>query len=307
LRQASFDVGLVQRDGVRADIAATLVALRQLMLRREADLVDEAGFLRASGAVAVVSDIPWLPLAAAGLARVPAIAVGNFSWDWIYEPYVAQDPAWRPAVDTIRNDYACAELLIRLPFAADFPAFREIRQVPLVASPGMNRRAELAMLLGAPSGARWCLLAFTALDWEPGAIERLAELRDTVFVAMEPACWSGPNLFSVPRSVCSFSDVVASVDAVVSKPGYGVVSDCVVNGKPLIYADRPDFREYPVLVRAIRRYLRSVHIPQERLYRGELGQYIRAVEEASGPAETMQAGGAPVAADLIAKAMRRRP
>jgi L-arabinokinase len=304
LRQASFDVGMVQKDGVRSDLAATLAALRQLTLRRESDLADETDFLRSAGAAGVVADIPWLPLAAAGCARIPAIAVGNFSWDWIYEPYAAEDPRWRPVVETIRHDYACADLLIRLPFAADFPAFREIRSVPLVAEAGMNRRAELAVLLGVPAAARWYLLAFTALDWDPGAIERLADLRDTVFLAMEPACWTGPNLFRVPRSVCSFSDVVASVDGVISKPGYGVVSDCVANGKPLIYVERPDFREYPVLVRAIRRYLRGVHIPQERLYSGDVGEYIRAAEETSGPAETVQAGGAPIVAELIEKTMR---
>lgn len=303
LRQAAFDVGLVQKDGIRADLPATLKALREIMSRRDADLDAETRFLSSAGAGVVLADIPWLPLAAARRAGIPAIAVGNFSWDWIYEPWVAGDPAWGPLVEAIRQDYSCADCLVRLPFAAGFPAFKNVEPVPLVADPGTNRRAEIASLLGISAGARWYLLAFTALDWEPGAIERLGLLRDTVFLAMEPASWTGPNVFRVPRSFCSFSDLVASVDGVISKPGYGVVSDCVVNRKPLVYAEREDFREYPVLVEAIRQYLRSVHIPQERLYRGDLCDFLAAVENAPEPSETMQTGGARMVAEIVAAKM----
>lgn len=301
LRAASFDVGLVQKDGIRSDVEGTLQPLLDLLARHDADLGSEKVFLQSIGAGIVVADIPWLPLAAARAAGIPALAVGNFSWDWIYEPYAAADARWRPVVDAIRRDYACADGLIRLPFAADFPAFRSVRDVPLVADAGRNRREELAGVLGARADTRWCLLAFTALDWAPGAIERLGRLEDTTFLCMEPAAWKGRNIVAVPRSLCPFSDLVASCDMVVSKPGYGVVSDCAVNRRPLVYAEREDFREYPVLVESIRRFLKSVHIPQARLYRGELREYLDAVESAPEPPEAMAAGGAEIAAEWIAE------
>lgn len=303
LRQASFDVGLVQKDGIRSDMAATVRALKNLLERHDSDLLTEAGFLGSSGAGVVVADIPWLPLAAARRSGIPAVAVGNFSWDWIYEPFAERDREWREIVKAIGRDYVCADGLIQLPFAGFTPVFRSVEAVPLVASPGVNRRAELSAALGVPVHSRWYLLAFASLDWEPGALERLGRLSDASFLAMEPAAWAGSNIFTVRRSLCSFADLVASVDGVVSKPGYGVVSDCVVNRKPLVYAEREDFREYPVLVDAIRRYLRSAHIPQERLYRGDLGEALAAVESAPEPTEVMASGGAPVAAALIAARM----
>jgi L-arabinokinase len=93
-----------------------------------------------------------------------------------------------------------------------------------------------------------------------------------------------------------FSDVLASVDSVVSKPGYGILSDCVVNGKPLVYADRENFMEYPILVEAIRRYLRHRHIPAARLYGGDLREALEAVRWSPDPPETCPTGGALVAA-----------
>lgn len=300
LRVASFDVGLVQKDGIRSDMAATVRALRNLRERHDTDLDTEIAFLRSTGAGVVVGDIPWLPFAAARRAGIPTIAVGNFSWDWIYEPFAERDAEWRPILEAIGRDYACADSLIQLPFAGFSAVFRSVEPVPLVAEPGRNRRAELAAALGIPVCARWYLLAFTALDWEPGALERLGRLRGTAFLMMEPAAWTGPNLFPVSRRLCSFSDLTASVDGVISKPGYGIVSDCIINRKPLVYTEREDFREYPVLVEAIRRYLRNALLPQARLYRGELGEAIEAVETSPEPTEVMPSGGAPIAAALIA-------
>jgi UDP:flavonoid glycosyltransferase YjiC (YdhE family) len=37
----------------------------------------------------------------------------------------------------------------------------------------------------------------------------------------------------------------------ISKIGYGVFSECQLNGTPLIYLPREDFAEYPVLEKAI--------------------------------------------------------
>lgn len=303
LRSESFDLGLVQKDGIRSDLPASVVALQDLLKRHDSDLDREIAFQRSVGAGVVVADIPWLPLAAARRAGIPAVAVGNFSWDWIYEPYVEGDARWRPIVEAIRRDYAASDCLIQLPFSSRNSVFQAVHPVPLLAEPGRNRRAELAAALGIPFSARWYLLSFTSLNWETGALEKLEQLRDTAFLVMEPASWSGRNLFPVRRSMCSFSDLVASVDGVVSKPGYGVVSDCVINRKALVYAEREDFREYPVLVDAIRRYLRNAHIPQSRLYSGELREALAAVESAPEAKETMPAGGAPIAADMIAKRM----
>jgi L-arabinokinase len=300
LRAASFDVGLVQRDGIRADLPATVRVLHKLMERHDADLAVETAFLRSAGAGVVVADVPWLPLAAARSIGVPAIAASNFSWDWIYEPFAERDAGWRSIVDLLRRDYACADCLIKMPFSGVSSVFRSIEQVPLSAEPGRNRRSELANALGIPAGARWYLLAFTALDWDSGALERLGRLRDTAFLAMEPAAWAGRNIFAVSRAFCSFSDLVASVDGVVSKPGYGVVSDCIVNRKPLVYAEREDFREYHVLVEAIRRYLRHACLSQANLYRGDLGESLAEVESSPEPVETMPAGGASIAAEIVA-------
>jgi L-arabinokinase len=302
LRPASFDVGMIQRDGIRIDEPATVRALEAMLTRRPADEKTETAFLESVRPAVVVADIPGLPLAAAAERGIPAVAVGNFAWDWIYDEYADSGPVWRAAAERFRRDYGRADRLLELPFACPMTAFRVREPIPLVSSPGRNRREEMAAALGIPTGRRWCLLAFTALDWVPGALERLGATEGFAFLYMEPAQWRGANLYGVPRDRFAFPDVVATVDVVLSKPGYGIVSDCVVNQTPLVYAERTGFREYDVLVAAIRRYVRNAHVPSEQLYRGEVAGALNAAIASPAPVERLSAGGAPVAADRIAAA-----
>lgn len=300
-RRAAFDVGLVQLDSVRADIPATLEKVTALLARRPALLEEETIWLRSAGVNVVVADIPAIPLTAAARAGLPRVAIGNFSWDWIYAPYAETDARWRPAVDAFRADYANADVLLQYPLSPDMSAtFPRRIDIPLPSRPGHSRRAELASRTGADPARRWILLSFTTLDWTPEALARVAAIRDTEFFTVRPLEWSGiPNIHAVERAEFPFSDIVATVDAVLSKPGFGILADCAANDKPLVYADRQDFAEYPVLERAIKLHLRHVHIPALALYDGKLLPSLDALASAPAPLSCLPLGGDTAAAQEI--------
>lgn len=295
-RPGSFDTGMVQLDSIRIDVSASLEKAERLCARRGEMVGREAEFLKTAGAGLVVADIPAIPLEAAARAGIPAVAVGNFSWDWIYSTYRSQDLRWAVISKTFAEGYARADLLLRLPFHARMEAFPRIEDAPVVASPGRDRRAEMSELTGARKDVRWVLLSFTTLEWGEEALRNVDEIEGYEFFTVRPLEWAGRKIHAIDREVIPFSDVVASVDAVLSKPGYGILSDCLANRKPLVYAERTDFGEYSILEAAIRRYLRHVHIPAERLYRGELSEALRSIEESPEPRETLPLGGAAIAA-----------
>lgn len=299
-RKAAFDVGMVQVDSVRVDLPATLEAILKLYAYREAIVGGEAEFLRRQEVSLVVADIPALPLEAAAAAGVPRVAVGNFGWDWIYEEFVEQDERWADVAKQIAEGYRCAELLYRLPFAEPMSAFARQRDVPLLASPGRARRDDLAALTGADGGKQWALLSFTSLGWDEAALDRVERLVDWEFFTVLPLGWKRKNLHPVERLQVPYADVMASVDAVITKPGYGVLSEAVVNDKPLIYCERTDFREYHVLVECVHRYLRGVHLPSADLYRGDLAAALAAVSGLPAPPQQLRAGGDVLIADDLA-------
>jgi L-arabinokinase len=302
-RRASFDVGMVQLDSIRVDVAATLVKVQSLYAQRDKLITQEVAFLERAGIGLVVADIPAIPLEAAALAGIPRIAVGNFSWACIYSAFVEKDARWAELVRCFESGYGKADLLLRLPFSAEMNPFRAAEDIPLLASPGRNRRSELASVAACREDKRWVLLSFTTLDWSEDALVLVEKLTDYEFFTVLPFSYRRKNIHSIDPGQVLFADVEASVDAVLSKPGYGIVSDCVVNRKPLLYAERTDFVEYEVLVEAIRKYLRNAHIPAERLYRGELGPALDLLWKASDPPLTLKGGGAEIAAQRIASSL----
>ena len=305
LRPGAFDVGLIQKDSIQVDLAASLEAIETLYEREDELIKQEAAFLQRENIDVVVADIPAIPLAAAQTAGVVNIATGNFGWDWIYSDFIQHNPRWKIYVDKIRAVYAQTDLLLRQPFAEPMAAFPHQIDLPLLANPGTNRRADLAAATGADRTKKWVLLSFTSLNLDRDALEQLARLSDYELFSVDPLEWPDSTVHCISRSTARFADIMASVDIVVTKPGFGIVSECIANEKPIIYADREHFLEYPVLVKNIEQYCRNAFISAAELYSGKLTRAINEIETADAPPAAMPRGGAELAARWIDQAVKR--
>jgi hypothetical protein len=96
-----------------------------------------------------------------------------------------------------------------------------------------------------------------------------------------------------------YEDLVAAADVVVSKPGYGIIAECIANGPAILYTDRGRFAEYDVLVREMPRYLRQAYIGHDDLLGGAWSSGLDAALGAAPPAEHPALDGAEDAARRI--------
>ncbi len=301
VRPGAFDVGLIQQDSIRVDLEASLETLGTLYAR-EAELIrQEVAFIRQENIGVVVADVPAIPLAAAQQAGIPNLATSNFGWDWIYQEFADRDPRWQLYVNKFRAVYEQTDLLLRQPFSEPMSAFPHRIDLSLLAKPGQNRRKALAALCGADPARQWVLLSFTSLNLEPEAFDRLAALEAYEFFSVEPLEWAGTPVHCISRSAVCFADIMASVDIVVTKPGFGILSECIANHRPIIYTDRSNFREYGVLVKCIEQYCRQAFIPNAELYSGRFERALSDIRTAPEPATRMPTGGAALAASEILK------
>ena len=148
VRRLEGDVGLVQKDALTIDEAASAAAVERFRSGWTGLVEQESRWLREAGARAVVGDIPPIAFEAAAEAGVPSLAIANFSWDWIYRHLAARQPGLLAAAGQASAAYAQADLLLRLPFAGDLSAFPRIEDVPLVARRPRLARAEVRRRLG---------------------------------------------------------------------------------------------------------------------------------------------------------------
>lgn len=298
-RRASFDTGLVQKDAVLIDIESSLKQALGLLSTWDELVRQERAWLAEQAAELVISDIPALPLEAAAQLGVPAYALGNFSWDWIYSEFARLDTAWNQIVERFRTGYAAGGRLLRYPFSGPMPAFKQTLDIPLVASPGNDIRRRLAAECGADPAKTWLLFCFADLTFTPEGLKNLARYRDYQFFTTGRLNWDCANCFSLDPTGRKFADLVASVDAVVSKPGFGILSDCAANDKPLVYVERENFVEYPVLVEGIDRHLRGLHLPLQKLYNGQMEPALTKLDRLGGPTVKLRVAGAEEVAKLL--------
>jgi len=271
-----------------------------LSLRRAVDfygrferlIEQEAGFLKERGATVVLGDTPPLAPAAAAQAGVPSVVIGNFTWDWIYEAYATFERDAPGVIETIRDAYRQCTHALRLPLHGGFATVPRITDIALIARCSTRNRADTRRLLSIPDDRPSVLASFGAygLDLPFDDIAR----REGLTVISSP---------TAPPAALAYEDLVAAADVVVSKPGYGIVSECVANGTPLLYTSRGQFIEYDVFVAEMPRLLRCRFMPQDDLRSGRWRTHVDALLAQASLPERARVDGADVAAKLILSLM----
>jgi L-arabinokinase len=273
LRAEACDVGLAQRDALEIDEPATVARCRAFDARWESLAEREAELLRARGARLVLADVPALPFDAAARAGVRAVGMGNFSWDWIYAHLARRLPELAGSAARAARAYRGADLFLELPFAGDLSVVPRRERVGFVAREPQVGRADVRRRLGLADGPV-ALLSFGGVGLpalRPGRIEADPDVRYVFPEELTEARLAALGL--------RYADVVGAVDVVVTKPGYGIVTDAIAGGARLVYTERGDFPEYPVMVRELPAYLPCLHLPNEELRAGRLRAAVhRALE-----------------------------
>ena len=305
----------MQIDSLRVDATASIGRAWDFHRTLEARADTETRFLESHNATLVAGDIPPLAFAAAAGGGVPAVAIGNFTWDWIYEHYPEQVAATPDLLPVIRNAYATADLAWRLPMAGGFGSFPRVVDAPLVARHARRPPTETRHALRLPTDRPLVLVSFGryglgAVDWA-----RVTHQDELGVIVTHHSVDTGPTLqgtnghgvlfdldvASMVNQGFGYPDLVAAVDVVITKPGYGIIAECAANDTALVYTDRGDFAEYAVLVEAMPRLLRCAHIEQHDLFAGRWAPVVRRVLDQPPLAERPATDGAQVVARGLAE------
>ncbi len=308
LTPVALDVGAIQPDSLSIDAAATLRAATDLWARAPEIVAAERAALAPHAPSMILADIPALALDVAAALGIPGIALANFSWDWIYADYVGEHPAFGPIVDDLRASYGRTTLLLRLPLHGDLTAFPRIRDIPFVARRATLERADVRSRLGLPATAPLVLLSFGGMGARLPAAPSAP--RDAVFLTSRPLFpgvttpWCREiGLERLRAAGVRYEDLVAAVDVVVTKPGYGIVAECIANGTPIVYTPRGRFAEYDCLLRGIQTHLPHALLSTDDLHAGRWKDPLAVTLGAARALPAVDTDGARIAAAALVDAM----
>ena len=284
------DTGMVQVDSLSLDEAESLRRAIAFHAELPQKAAAEGRFLKDHGAHLVVGDIPPLAFAAAAAAGVPSVALGNFTWDWIYSGYSGAPDG---LIRAIRDAYRQATLALRLPMSAGFEGLEsKTRDLPFIACASRRAPADVRRSLGIPDNTSMVLTSFGAYGLRNLDMAALQRLRGYTVITDELAERG-------PEQPFDYQDLVRAADVVVTKPGYGIISECIANDTAILYTSRGHFPEYEVLVREMPNYLRAQFIGQEDLLAGRWAASLERLLASPPPPIVPAVNGAAVAADEI--------
>ncbi|RJP60989.1 MAG: hypothetical protein C4541_03040 [Candidatus Auribacter fodinae] len=305
VRYLDIDTGTTQLDCIKIDVMRSLHDYSDLICRRQSFLPQELSFIQRNEIDCIVADIPPAAFYIAHEAGIPAVGVANFTWDWIFEPYIAQYSEYKYVLDDMRQGYALAYSMLRLPFSGGFETAARCEDIPMIVRPPRMPVAEIRHKLGINHDQRPLILcSFGGFQAHGLDLQAVAETcGDYFFIGFGDDMIRFDNGMILPyRSEFDHPSLVDAADMVLSKLGYGTVAECVSLNKPLMYISRDDFREYPVLRDAVEYHLESYCINLRDFFEGKWHTHIgRLLDKAAKRVSYPDCGtnGADVAAAYI--------
>ncbi len=297
------DFGMRMASAVDVLAEASAAGYRDLHTHWEARVAATAASLAARAPDLLIANIPYLDLAAAARAGIPAVALCSLNWADIHAHYCGAFPEGERIQREIRAAHARVER--HIVFAGGMPAdhLGPAMRVGPVARLGCDRRAALRARLGLNDDVRLVLLNL-------GGIAMRLPVENWPHEAglhwLVPDDWQvrRGDMTPMARLDMAYTDALASVDALVTKVGYGSLVEAACNGIPMLYLPRGDWPEEPYLLDWLRRNARGAAIDRGMLEGGALREPLDALWAL--PSTTPpEATGAEEAAEVLRGCLHR--
>ncbi len=284
------DFGYAMVDATRIDRTASAAAYRQAHAGWPGRVAAEAAWLAELRPDLVLTNVSYLPLAGAARAGIPATSLCSLNWADLFTHFFG-DEAWAAPIHAeMLAAYRSAAAFLRVTPGMAMAALDNLRPVGPIAALGQRRDLGLG-------DERTVLVAMGGIahrlpvdDWP-----RRPGIRWLV-----PGEWGcrHPAAIAVEEFGLAFTDLLRSVDAVLSKPGYGTFTEAAANGTPVLYQRRADWPEQECLIAWLAEHGRCRQIDAAVLRHGDLAGDLAALW-ALPPAAPPAIDGATQAAALL--------
>jgi hypothetical protein len=308
LSPAQQDIGCVQDGPLKIDIDATWAAHQRFHKTWEARLSNEVATMQATSPALVIADTPYLAIEAGSRAQIPTVALASFTWDLVLKEYCrASDNSHQQLIQCIRGSYAKALLALRITPAPRIDVFSNIIDIGPIANPTSPERARLASTLALTPNERTVLVGFGGIPLTSLPLEQMEQLRHYRFLFDGPVPPGYSRIHSTETLPFSFKTLLASVDIIMTKPGYGTIVEAVALQQPVVYVRRYNFADESPLVDYLHRYGRGIELSIDDFTRGRWEPTLLQALASPVPSLPPPPTGAAEAAEVIVRYCQPNP
>jgi len=302
LSPAQQDIGCIQDGPLKIDIDATWAAHRRFHETWETRLSHEVAAMQSASPALIIADTPYLAIEAGSRAQIPTVALASLTWDLVLKEYChASDNSDQQLIQFIRGSYAKARMALRITPAPRIDTFSNIIDIGPIASPTSPERDRLASALALGPNERTVLVGFGGVPLTSLPLEQMEQLRHSRFLFDGPVPPRYSRIHSTETLPFSFKTLLASVDVIMTKPGYSTIVEAVALQQPVVYVRRYNFADEPPLVDYLHRYGRGVELSIEDFTRGRWEPALQQALASPVPSLPPPPTGAAEAAEVIVR------
>lgn len=262
---ADFGFRMISATGI--DLEASARDYAELMMRYEREVADNMKLMAADRPDLVLSNVAFVPLAAAARLGIASLALSSLNWADMYRHYLGDRPEAAEVLERLYAAYHSAEMFLHCT-PGQAMSLENLHSVGSIANVGRRQAQELRKNLGQGADMRIGLVAFGGIDHDIH-MSRWPKLPGWLWLSPQDGL-DRPDLVPWQRGGLSFTDLIASVDVVVTKPGYGTFTEAGMVGAPVLYTARPDWPESPHLDHWLAAHTRCVVTDAAHLVDGTL-------------------------------------
>jgi hypothetical protein len=297
LREAG-DIGMLMSSALDVRVDETAEAYHRLHRDWGQKVTIEAQTLREIAPDFLLSNAGYLPLAGAYRAGIPCAGMSSLNWADIFEHYCGAISGSRHITEQIRHSYANAGAFLQLAPAMPMHDLHNRVEVGPVARIGKCRRDEINRFFGLGEEERLVLVSLGGIDSHL-TIDPWPRIPGIRWMVQANQHTTHPDALTLEALEMDFSDILASCDALVCKPGYGSFVEAACSGIPVLYVSRPDWPETPFLTEWLARHGLCREISRRSMEAGDFSDALADLLSSPRPQPPSPSGVAQ-AADWLA-------
>ena len=217
----------------------------------------------------------------------------------IFKHVFGTDPWAQKIHQEILSSYLSATCFFHLSPAMPMPDFPHLFPTGPIADLGQNQAHHIQRVLGLPQETRLVLVGFGGFD---------KDIPFEKWQVVEGVHWLIPDNCSrvrqdmTPFSLLpfSFSDLITSVDATLTKPGYGTFVEAACAGVGVLYLPRKNWPEQEALITWLHQHTRALALDEEDFYAAHFPQKLRSFWAMRKPPLPQATGAQEIARYLLA-------
>lgn len=301
LQSVQQDVGCIQKGPLEIDVEATWDALTIFHTNWKQRVEEESRAIKAAKPRVILADTPYVAIQAGHDAGIPTIALANFTWSEVLRPFSdPMNPGHQALLHTIEDSYGRATMALRIAPGLPMPAFSSVMDIGPIAEPAISDRSALRHHLRLEATEQLVLIAFGGIPLESLPWNAMDTMTGYHFVVAGTPTRTSARVHALDAIPMTFRSVLASVDLVMTKPGYSTIVEAAALGLPVVYVRRYTFADEAPLVSFLHQHGRGQELSLRDFLSGNWELVFGAIRNESPPAARPHCTGAIEAAHHFA-------